>query len=342
MENTTQDRFLEIDVLRGLAASCVVVSHYTTHCVKYYGNSPFHVEGAYAFYAVKLFFIISGFVIYFTIDKSKTWVDFAVSRATRLYPAHWAALTIWVATQAVASNEGFWWGGYITNLTMFQEYLGFPNLDFVFWSLTVELAFYLVMAILLAGGLIKHFEIIAAAWLLLACVWALFEKHLGIPLPAFLPRYLILPHVPFFIAGVMFYLIHSRGLMARRVALMLAALVTVGWVEGLENMVVAFGMFTLVGLALGGYLSFLVSPVTLWLGTISYPLYLVHRNLGYAAMDWMHGRDIPIWVLLMVTLVGAFALGSLLSYGVERPASRFLRQWYRTRRARAAPSSSRH
>ena len=342
MENTTQGRFLEIDVLRGLAASCVVVAHYTSYCLKHYGSVPFHVEGFYAFYAVKLFFIISGFVIYFTIDRSKTWVDFAFSRATRLYPAHWAALTIWVATQAVATHEPMWWGGYITNLTMFQEYLGFPNLDFVYWSLTVELAFYMVMAVLLASGLIKHFEMIAAAWLLLACTWALFERNLGISLPAFLPRWLILPHAPFFIAGVMFYLIHSRGAVASRVGLIVAALATIGWVDGIENLVVSFGMFTLVGLALRGRLSFLVSPVTIWLGTISYPLYLIHRNLGYAAMDWMHSRDIPVWLLLMVTLVGALALGSLLSYGVERPASRILRRWYRTRRVPAAPSSVQH
>ena len=88
-----------------------------------------------------------------------------------------------VATEVLIFNDKMWWGGYITNLTMFQEYLSFPNLDFVFWSLTVELAFYLVMGCLVATGLIKQIEFVAALWLMLACLWALFEKHIGMPLP---------------------------------------------------------------------------------------------------------------------------------------------------------------
>lgn len=336
MTSTSPGRFEEIDVLRGFASICVVVSHYTSHCVKSFGHSPFQWQGEYAYFAVKMFFIISGFVIYFTIDKSKSWVDFAVSRATRLYPAYWAALTVMVATEVLIFNDKMWWGGYITNLTMFQEYLSFPNLDFVFWSLTVELAFYLVMGCLVATGLIKQIEFVAALWLMLACLWALFEKHIGIPLPGFLVRYLILPHVPFFIAGIMFYLIHTRGAAAKRVLLIFAALLSVGWMDGIKDMVVTSILFTTFALALRGYLSFLVSPVTLWLGTISYPLYLIHRNIGYSAMDWMHRNEVPVWALLIVTTAGALILGSLLTYWVERPTSRFLRQWYRVRKANTA------
>jgi len=84
-------------------------------------------------------------------------------------------------------------------------------------------------------------------------------------------------------------------------------------------------------LAVTGKLRFAVSPVTLWLGGISYPLYLIHRNLGYWTMDRLHGLGVPVWLLFTVTIVGALVLATALTYAVERPALRALRQWYRTR-----------
>src|SRR5258708_16367150 len=87
-------RFEEIDVLRGLAAMCVVLSHYSTHCVGFFREAPFGLElhTVYGFYAVQLFFIISGFVISLTLEKSNSWRDFAFSRLSRLYPAYWVAV----------------------------------------------------------------------------------------------------------------------------------------------------------------------------------------------------------------------------------------------------------
>jgi peptidoglycan/LPS O-acetylase OafA/YrhL len=37
---------------------------------------------------------------------------------------------------------------YLLNLTMLQEILGVPHIDGVYWSLTVELVFYVAMAAL--------------------------------------------------------------------------------------------------------------------------------------------------------------------------------------------------
>jgi peptidoglycan/LPS O-acetylase OafA/YrhL len=96
MNTAPRGRLHELDVLRGLAALCVVVSHYTSYSARYLSGAPFGVlvPTIYGFYAVLLFFMISGFVIYFTLERSRTWQDFAVSRVSRLYPAYWTALTL--------------------------------------------------------------------------------------------------------------------------------------------------------------------------------------------------------------------------------------------------------
>ncbi|MDH3315656.1 MAG: acyltransferase [Gammaproteobacteria bacterium] len=353
MKTGQSGRFEEIDVLRGLAAMCVVLSHYSTHGVKFFREAPFglDLDTIYGFYAVQLFFIISGFVISLTLEKSNSWRDFAFSRLSRLYPAYWAAVTLMVVVEFLVFGKALWISGYLTNLTMLQEFIGFTNLDNVFWSLTVELAFYAIMGILFATGLWPRIEVVAAIWLALACLWSLVDQHLGIGLPAFLPRFLILRHVPFFVAGIMFYRVTVKGLTPQRLALILAALAAtgwidavpgtnaaaLGWIDALRRVGVAVILFAIFSLAVTDKLRFAVSPVTLWLGRISYPLYLSHRNLGFSTMFRLHELGVPVWFVFTVTLVGALVLATALAYLVERPAMRALRQWYRMRTAVVGP-----
>ena len=77
----SQARVVELDALRGLAALAVVAFHYTTH----YGNEVGHlgdmpVSFDFGNYGVELFFLISGFVIFMTLERTRTAMDFVVSR----------------------------------------------------------------------------------------------------------------------------------------------------------------------------------------------------------------------------------------------------------------------
>ena len=76
-------RLDEIDVLRGLAALAVVVFHYSGHSQRYFADFPFHLE--YGKYGVQLFFVISGFFIFQTIEKCRNVQEFLLLRFSRLY-----------------------------------------------------------------------------------------------------------------------------------------------------------------------------------------------------------------------------------------------------------------
>lgn len=347
MKSGPSGRFEELDVLRGAAALCVVFSHYSSYCVRTFGAGPFgaHLPVIYGFHAVQLFFMISGFVISFTLDRSATWKDFAFSRFTRLYPAYWAALTLMVILETAVFGRRFWLGGYVTNLTMFQEFLGVSNLDNVFWSLTVEVAFYVIMSLLFALGLSSRIERVAAIWLLLACLWSAVDQYLGLALPGMIPRVLILPYTPFFVAGIAFYLVSRGDPMPSRFCLLAAALASaglidgtpyadaaaIGWLDILGRLSVAAILLGLFAIATAGYLRFTVSPVTLALGGVSYCLYLSHRNLGYSTLFRLHAAGVGISTSFLIALAGAVILAVALTYAVERPAMRGLRRRYRLR-----------
>ena len=57
-----------------------------------------------------------------------------------------------VLVQQVVFGNPVWVGGDVVNLTMLQDFVDFGNLDNVFWSLTVELAFYVIEGLLFAAG----------------------------------------------------------------------------------------------------------------------------------------------------------------------------------------------
>lgn len=328
-----EGRFEIVDVLRGLAALCVVASHYTSFALQNLGSTPFHVPQDAGRYAVDLFFVISGFVILFSLERSRTAADFAFSRFSRLYPAFIVSLVVVSVLQVSFYGGSIWWPGYLANATMLQEFLGFENFDVVYWSLTVEIAFYAVMALVLAAGLLPRLELICAVWLAVAALWFGAQSLLQIQLPAWVPRLLALGHIPLFVAGIVFRRSVSDGMSPRRWLLLLGALGCEWIIRGAEGLAVTLVCLVIFALALRGWLSVLVSRGTLWLGAISYSLYISHRNLGYSVLAWLHECGVPVPAALALTTCGALALATALHHFVERPAQSALRAWYRRRQA---------
>ena len=85
---TAESRLAELDTLRGIAAIMVLLLHF----------GIFKYGGA----GVDLFFIISGFVIFMSIERSRNLKAFWRSRFVRLYPSYWLSIAI-----AVFSNKLF-------------------------------------------------------------------------------------------------------------------------------------------------------------------------------------------------------------------------------------------
>ena len=81
----------------------VVIYHYTTKYQELYGHTGSTLIDLRAGRnGVQLFFAISGFVIFMTLERTKKPLDFIVSRFSRLYPAYWAALLL--TTEALISE----------------------------------------------------------------------------------------------------------------------------------------------------------------------------------------------------------------------------------------------
>ena len=148
----TPGRFRELDGFRGLAAITVVIYHLGVPATENYPRTaPSPYDIALGELGVQLFFIISGFVILLSAIKSGSALKFAISRFSRIYPTYWFALAVSALVYFIYGNPG----RHITipqtliNTTMLQRFLRVDNVDQVYWTLAVELQFYVMVALYL-------------------------------------------------------------------------------------------------------------------------------------------------------------------------------------------------
>lgn len=335
-------RIMELDALRGLAALAVVVFHFTSHYQRLYGhNGPLPFEFDVGNYGAHFFFVISGFVIFMTLERTKHVRDFVVSRFSRLFPAYWAALLITLVTvqtvglpgQHVSTRDALF------NVTMMADFFGAHEVDGSYWTLQIELFFYLQMMIWFVIGALHRTRIMTVCWLLLAFAYGL-EARLGVALSYTLRELLIVRFIPFFAAGVLLYRVYGGRDKPWLNASLLAAAVLDAWIlwSWVEATVLAacIGLFLLF---IRGKLHVLAQRPFVFLGTVSYTLYLLHQSIGFILIAKLEAAGVQPLVSIVLTGLAVLGMASLLTFAVERPAMRAIRGAYkRWRQGRTLPS----
>ena len=324
IKRSSRSRIVGIDVLRGLAALTVVFSHYIPFWNERHYALSLSVPNSLGFYAVNLFFAISGYVIFSTLQKCTNARQFLILRASRLYPTYWASIFFVAIASTLLFDKDLWVGGIVTNLTMFQEFFGYPNIDNVYWSLTVELAFYMNLAWLFALRWTSNAPRLCVIWLVLACLWHLLGADHRVDRD-YVEMLFAFDFSYYFVIGIITYDTLVNGL--RRIHYVLAPLiaVTAVLIGGIESLIVATLVATLMMLGSRQRLDFLANRTTLFFGSISFSLYLVHRNLGYLALSKLYELDTPAWIAISVTVLGAIGVAALLTFVIEQPSLRYLR-----------------
>lgn len=100
---------------------------------------------------VLLFFLVSGFVIALSVEKLTT-LEFAVRRAFRILPVLWAAIAIWLLLNAILTATGLAAGNpfnlnaIAANAFLVQDWYWIGNIDVAYWTLLIEVKFYVIMA----------------------------------------------------------------------------------------------------------------------------------------------------------------------------------------------------
>ncbi|AEG49490.1 acyltransferase 3 [Sphingobium chlorophenolicum L-1] len=327
-------RLTELDALRGLGALCVLVFHYSTRFHELFPQAahvPFSFLGGN--YRVLLFFAISGFAIFFTLDRIRTVADFLVNRFARLYPAYLVAmlLTLGIEYLARASQLLIGPGAILANFTMLQGFAFLPEVDGAYWTLTVEIAFYFCMMSLWKWTGLRRLEPVLAAWLALRWLYALWPG-----MPERVVMLLVLRYVPFFIIGILSYRIWSGQRRWRDQApYAVLALLSIATIDSWDIALAGFILLAVFAALVAGKLRFLRLRPLVWMGGISYSFYLIHQHVGFVVMLKMAEAGYNPWAGFATAFAVALALGTIINRAVERPVGEAILTWWRRRRERA-------
>jgi peptidoglycan/LPS O-acetylase OafA/YrhL len=315
-------RLAELDALRGLAALAVVLYHYSFFIRVIFPTAPLpSLVVSWGCYGVQLFFAISGFVILMTLDRTATLGAFARARFWRLYPTYWLAIVLTTLMVALLgpAKLAVGAGATLVNLSMVQTMLGVASIDGVYWSLNVELGFYLCMGSLWQARLLGRIEAVLLGWIALKWLWW------AVPaLPFGAGVLLVQEHIPYFAVGIVTYRVWSGQRRWFEQLPVLAAIAgTVLALDPTDAHPLILGLIAaMLALAAGRMRWIAVRPLR-WLGTISYPLYLLHGCIGYALILSLEARGVPADAATLATLGVAMLLAAAVTSWFE-PAVRGL------------------
>ena len=318
----------------GMPASFVPLQPaYTQHVL-----SPGWGGFLYGAFGVAVFFLISGFVIPISLRNISTG-QFLTRRFFRIYPVYWFCLLISIALYFICS---WYWSTPLSdrislpflakNIPLVHSAAGLPSLDFVSWSLAVELKFYVVFALVSMLGRSAHqVMLLSIGFLSLCCVVAFFTTHGMNSVPLISYAVSDMKFLTFMFLGCLFYYVLHRELSAK-VALaygivIYALFVTINafYEPGLfgpltKNYTYALGLFSLCYLLRA---RFKANRVIDFLADISFPLYLVHSMIGYVAMSILISTGMAFTLAWMISLGVAVLVAFLVHRYVEVPVNNF-------------------
>ncbi|MEI8194971.1 MAG: acyltransferase [Phycisphaerae bacterium] len=337
-------RYTFIDALRGFAAFGVVL-HHAFHGSEFHEPLTRIFPGwfqwicSFGARGVQIFFVLSGFVIAYSIRDMRvtprSMGNFMLRRQIRLDPAYWLCLMLLFANQTMAAHfhpqlvSRPTVPHFFLNMVYVQEMLRIPSLLGVAWTLCLEVQFYILLIVLvgIAQRVLVKYPHYAAAALVGGLGLASLYVRIGVHSEA---------DIPWFIGS--WYLFASGALacwtLARRIhpaifvtfaAMILAAGLYTGQDSIIAGAVTVSLIFT-VG-TLGHLGDWLANRVIQYFGRISYSLYLIHllvlERISRVGLH-LHGANAPGWAVFwfVVATIASIAAAQLLYVAVERPTVR--------------------
>jgi peptidoglycan/LPS O-acetylase OafA/YrhL len=359
-----EERYREIDLFRAIAILMVIGFHYLSRWtppqfdVNLYPYGDFFAENVvfrHGHLGVDFFFIISGFVIALTLESCHNFADFLRRRAARLLPAMiiCSLLTLIIVSLFVPVSK-FQEEAQVWNLlpswTFTSPYIWSKvlpvtsHVDGAYWSLVIEVKFYVWAACIYFLNKVKFsrnmFLFCAAA----SVAYVIGQTFRIKPLQQLEFYVLFGRYAMLFSAGIFFYQIHKCPTDFGKLSPFLIACfaLELGLTALVPQQQTPFAVVATFKFAF--FLAFYAVSIGMLapknaivdfiirIGLASYPLYLLHQNIGVGLISRSIGVQNP--VVIFAVFVGVCAAIIYVSFCVhllvEQPGKRLILSLLRT------------
>ena len=293
-----QQRIGIINALRAFAALAVAWGHFVGGQGKFLGPT-----GRYGYLGVDIFFVISGFVIPWSLYRSRyvlrDFPRFMLKRNIRLYPPYLASIAITIlATNFIlvplfhVPRMTVTGRDLLLHFAYLNDIAHVPWINVVYWTLAIEFQWYLLI------GLVLPLLVSAHKWLRFAAVTAMMLSYYTI----YWDR-LVFHYLPVFLIGVFVFQYRSE-LISRREMLALIAVMVLSMAR------LSGWLVPMVAVPTGLLIAFstLQSRRMDRVGDISYSLYLLHLPIGVSVIGLLsHWIPFSSYFLGLLDAIGVAA-----------------------------------
>lgn len=329
-----KQRLRYLDGMRGLAIALVVVFHAYARWPQFVGSRFADTPMAQGKVGVQLFFLISGYVIFMSLEKSAGVADFLRRRWLRLFPGMLiASLLLYLSAPLLFRPLGqpvlrdllpgltfigpHWWEAILRSPQ--------GELEGSFWSLYVEFKFYVVVSLLYFGFSTRTAMVVLIAGFTASLVAGHFTNLHALGAAS---RVLGAEYWGWFAAGALHYRFAQTGQPSYFFAAIAVSVIAAFQVDPSPCIPAAICMALVFAAAQVSDTTraLLSNRVLLFLGFVSYPLYLVHENTMVAAIVALqkHTPTNVQWLLPAVPIAGLVAIAWLIASHAEPRLARWL------------------
>ena len=283
-------------------------------------------------FAVGVFFLISGFVIPFSLKK-KSAISFLMARSVRIFPTFIMSIMLGTILLSLYSSHFVFSlpEFFARSLILMRPLTGVSFLDPVAWTLESELLFYIIMAFVFAHlRNIRHLFILSGILTLLSFGFNFAGKIPIIPIFALINQHIL--NIQFMLLGTLCYKYFIGEINKNN--FIIANLVTLAFcliqLQCSKNINPWSLHITSYGLA---YLLFMVcyfrrdqikfNGTLNFFANISYPLYLVHQLVGYIIMSMLLPYVHNGLFLSSIAFIAVIIIATILHYVIEKPSIKF-------------------
>ena len=278
----------------------------------------------YGHLGVALFFLISGFVIPFSIERFSR-IQFLIARFFRIWPTYMVGLSCSLIGLCIS----IWYFDVtwpydirqiLYQILLIRDIFWVPSIDGVSWTLEIEIKFYLISALFLFYCYRKTKIIILLCFVtLLAFAVVIMTADVGL-------KYMLemdLVFITYMLIGTVFNFHHRRGISTLK---LLSSVILIfilfatewkysflsnGYFEGVKNYGLALIIFFIFYMA---RFKIKTNKILDFFADISYPMYIVHPIIGYTFMS-IFLKKYPAFSTLAI--IFAFMISIALSYFIH-------------------------
>lgn len=347
MSTPKKERILVLDGLRGLAILLVLLFHGYYIWFDYYPYKKLYADNIlfkYGSLGVQLFFLISGFVILMSVERTDRYLKFLKNRWIRLFPSMLICSLIVYATAhffyerpfGIPPLKSILPGITFINNSILEKIFNtrFPVLELSFWSLFVEVKFYIIFGALYflfnrniaLGGIFLIY--LSALALQLLCLGGVLRETSWIKI--YIGSFI---HFGWFAAGALAYIYfydRRKKFLWMFIFTVLCSLLYV--IKFLDPVMLAYlAVLCLIfysALFLKRFGAVFSTRFFKFVGFISYPLYLLHENMLVALIIKLHHHfsQIPYLLLPVISFFFIGGMASLVAYILEPAFQKILKK----------------